>query len=160
LLKDPVLLILDEPANGLDPQGMKELRDLIISLGREGRTVFVSSHLLSEIQLMCDRVAIVQRGRSVAQGTVDEVLALGRPTGLLARVPDPDRAIAVLGTEGVAAQRTGDADRLRVDLPHDAGARLNELLARSGIFLSELTADEVDLETVFLELTRREGQIP
>src|SRR6476619_5373799 len=63
LLKDPALLILDEPANGLDPQGMKELRDLIVSLGRDGRTVFVSSHLLSEIQLMCDRVAIVQRGR-------------------------------------------------------------------------------------------------
>jgi hypothetical protein len=66
----------------------------------------------------------------------------------------------VLGAEGVAAQRTGDAHQLRVDLPHDAGARLNELLARADIFLSELTVDEVDLETVFLELTRREGQIP
>lgn len=157
LLKDPALLILDEPANGLDPQGMKELRDLIVSLGRDGRTVFVSSHLLSEIQLMCDRVAIVERGVAITQGTVAEVLALGRPTGLLVRVADPDRAIAALGAEGVAAQRTDDADQLRVDLPHDAGARLNELLARSGIYLSELTADEVDLETVFLELTRRDG---
>ena len=160
LLKDPALLILDEPANGLDPQGMKELRDLIISLGREGRTVFVSSHLLSEIQLMCDRVAIVQQGRSVAQGTVDEVLALGRPTGLLVRVADPARAMEVLAAQGVTAGPSGDGDQLRVDLPHDAGARLNELLARAGIFLSELTVDEVDLETVFLELTRREGQIP
>jgi len=160
LLKDPALLILDEPANGLDPQGMKELRDLITSLGAEGRTVFVSSHLLSEIQLMCDRVAIVQGGVAVTQGTVEEVLALGRPTGLLVRVPDPDRATAILGAEGIAVTPTGDGGRLRVDLPHDAGARLNELLARSGVYLSELTADEVDLETVFLELTRRDAQIP
>jgi ABC-type multidrug transport system ATPase subunit len=160
LLKDPALLILDEPANGLDPQGMKELRDLITSLGAEGRTVFVSSHLLSEIQLMCDRVAIVQGGVSVTQGTVEEVLALGRPTGLLVRVADPDRASAVLATEGIDSHRTGSSDQLHVELPHDAGARLNELLARSGVFLSELTADEVDLETVFLELTRRDRQIP
>jgi ABC-2 type transport system ATP-binding protein len=158
LLKDPALLILDEPANGLDPQGMKELRDLIVSLGRDGRTVFVSSHLLSEIQLMCDRVAIVQGGVAITQGTVAGVLALGRPTGLLVRVADPDRAIAALGAEGVGAQRTDDPDQLRVDLPHDAGSRLNELLARAGIYLSELTADEVDLETVFLELTRRDPQ--
>jgi ABC-type multidrug transport system ATPase subunit len=160
LLKDPALLILDEPANGLDPQGMKALRDLITSLGAEGRTVFVSSHLLSEIQLMCDRVAIVQGGVCITQGTVDEVLALGRPTGLLVRVADPARAIALLGSEGIAASATGDTGRLRVDLPHDAGARLNEILARSGVFLSELTADDVDLETVFLELTRRDGQVP
>jgi ABC-type multidrug transport system ATPase subunit len=160
LLKDPALLILDEPANGLDPQGMKELRDLIVSLGRDGRTVFVSSHLLSEIQLMCDRVAIVQGGITVTQGTVAEVLALGRPTGLLVRVPDPARAIEVLAAQGVAAAPTEGGDRLRVDLPHDAGAHLNELLARSGVYLSELTADDVDLETVFLELTRRDGQVP
>jgi ABC-2 type transport system ATP-binding protein len=139
---------------------MKELRDLITSLGAEGRTVFVSSHLLSEIQLMCDRVAIVQGGVSVTQGTVSEVLALGRPTGLLVRTPDPDRALAVLAAEGIAAGRTHGGDRLRVELPHDAGSRLNELLARSGIYLSELVADDVDLETVFLELTRRDGQIP
>jgi ABC-2 type transport system ATP-binding protein len=160
LLKDPALLVLDEPANGLDPQGMKELRDLIVSLGREGRTVFVSSHLLSEIQLMCDRVAIVQQGVSVTQGTVAEVLALGRPTGLLVRVPDPARALEVLAAQGVSAAPAEDGERLRVDLPHDAGAHVNELLARSGVFLSELTADDVDLETVFLELTRRDGQVP
>jgi ABC-2 type transport system ATP-binding protein len=139
---------------------MKELRDLIVSLGRDGRTVFVSSHLLSEIQLMCDRVAIVQGGVSVTQGTVAEVLALGRPTGLLVRVPDPSRAIEVLAAQGVSAAPTEDGDRLRVELPHDAGAHLNELLARAGVYLSELTADDVDLETVFLELTRRDGQVP
>ena len=160
LLKDPALLILDEPANGLDPQGMKDLRDLVTSLGAEGRTVFVSSHLLSEIQLMCDRVAIVQGGVRVTQGTVEEVLALGRPTGLLVRVADPIRASEVLGAAGIVATVTGEADQLRVDLPHDAGARVTEVLATNGVFLRELVADEVDLETVFLELTKRGPQIP
>jgi ABC-2 type transport system ATP-binding protein len=122
--------------------------------------VFVSSHLLSEIQLMCDRVAIVQGGVSVTQGTVSEVLALGRPTGLLVRIPDPDHAVAVLAAEGIAAGRIDGGDQLRVELPHDAASRLNELLVRAGIYLSELVADDVDLETVFLELTRRDGQIP
>ena len=160
LLKDPALLILDEPANGLDPQGMKELRDLVKSLGAEGRTVFVSSHLLSEIQLMCDRVAIIQSGVRVTQGTVEEVLALGRPTGLLVRVADAARAAEVLGAAGITATVTGEPEQLRVDLPHDAGARVTRALAAQGIFLRELVADEVDLETVFLELTRRGPQIP
>src|SRR4029079_8471514 len=141
LLKAPALLVLDEPANGLGPQGMKELRDLIVSLGRDGRTVFVSSHLLSEIQLMCDRVAIVQGGVAITQGTVAGVLALGRPTGLLVRVADPDRASAALGAERAGARRSDAPAQLRVDLPTDAGSRLTELLARAGIYLSELTAD-------------------
>jgi ABC-type multidrug transport system ATPase subunit len=160
LVKDPVLLVLDEPANGLDPQGMKELRDLVTSLGAEGRTVFVSSHLLSEIQLMCDRVAIVQQGRTVAQGTVDEVLAMGRATGLLVRVADRDRAIGLLRAAGVNATATASDDQLRVELPHDAGERVSRVLAEGGLYPRELVADEVDLETVFLELTRRGPQIP
>ncbi len=87
LLKDPALLILDEPANGLDPAGIKEFRDLIRSIGAEGRTVFVSSHLLGEVQQMCDRVAIIARGRLVTQGSVGEVLSLGHRARLLVRVP-------------------------------------------------------------------------
>ncbi len=160
LLKDPELLMLDEPANGLDPQGMKELRDLVKSLGAEGRTVLVSSHLLTEIQLMCDRVAIIQGGVRVTQGTVEDVLALGRSNGLLVRVADPVGAIAVLGAEGIGATATGLADQIRVELPHDAGARVTEVLATHGVYLRELVADEVDLETVFLELTRRGPQVP
>ena len=135
LVKDPALLVLDEPANGLDPQGMKELRDLVTSLGAEGRTVFVSSHLLSEIQLMCDRVAIVQQGRTVAQGTVDEVLALGRASGLLVRVAERDRAAVLLAAAGVTStpiDATGD--RLRVELPHDAGEQVSRILADGGLY--------------------------
>ncbi|MGH9282871.1 MAG: ABC transporter ATP-binding protein, partial [Acidimicrobiales bacterium] len=78
LLKDPALLVLDEPANGLDPAGIKEIRELVRRLGAEGRTVFVSSHLLTEIQATCDRVAILTRGRCVAAGPVQEVLTAGR----------------------------------------------------------------------------------
>jgi ABC-2 type transport system ATP-binding protein len=156
LLKDPALLILDEPANGLDPAGIKEFRELIRSIGAEGRTVFVSSHLLGEVQQMCDRVAIIARGRLVAQGSVAEVLSLGHRAKLLARVPEPGTATAVLAAAGIVASAYDPVtDLLYIDLPPDAGARVTEVLARDGIYLSELRAEEVDLETVFLELTER-----
>ena len=159
LLKDPGLLILDEPANGLDPSGIKEFRELIRSLGAEGRTVFVSSHLLGEVQQMCDRVAIIARGRLVTQGSVGEVLSLGHNARLLVRIPDPGVATAVLANAGIVASAYDPVTQLLyVDLPPDAGARVTEVLAREGIFLSELRTEEVDLETVFLELT--EGAPP
>src|SRR5215212_1620621 len=101
LLRDPSLLILDEPANGLDPAGIKEFRDLIRSLGAEGRTVFVSSHLLGEVQHMCDELAIVARGRLVTQGSVADVLAMGEPVQLLAKVPDAGVATQVLAQAGI-----------------------------------------------------------
>lgn len=158
LLKDPALLILDEPANGLDPAGIKEFRDLIRSLGAEGRTVFVSSHLLGEVQQMCDRVAIIARGRLVTQGSVHEVLSLGHTARLLIRVPDAGIATAMLASAGIVASAYDPVTQLLyVDVPADAGARVNEVLAREGIFLSEMRTEEVDLETVFLELTEGAG---
>ena len=156
LLKDPQLLVLDEPANGLDPAGIKEFRDLIRSLGAEGRTVFVSSHLLGEVQQMCDRVAIIARGRLVTQGTVREVLALGQPAVMIARVPDPAAAVPVLNARRDRRGRPrghGCASTLAAE----EGARITEVLARAGIYLSELRAEEVDLETVFLQLTEGAG---
>jgi ABC-2 type transport system ATP-binding protein len=162
LLKDPALLILDEPANGLDPAGIKEFRDLIRSLGAEGRTVFVSSHLLGEVQQMCDRVAIIARGKLITQGSVSEVLSLGHRAKLLIRVPDPGVATAVLARAGIVASAYDPVTQLLyVDVAADAGARVNEVLAAEGIYLSEMRAEEVDLETVFLELTEgREGVGP
>ena len=158
LLKDPALLILDEPANGLDPAGIKEFRDLIRSLGAEGRTVFVSSHRLGEVQHMCDELAIVARGRLVTQGSVADVLAMGDPMHLLAKVPDAGVATHVLAQAGIVASAYDPtADLLYVDVPADQGARVNEVLARAGIFLSELRPREVDLETVFLKLTEGGG---
>ena len=88
LLKDPELLILDEPANGLDPAGIREVRELVRRLGAEGRTVFLSSHLLSEVEQVCDEVAIVAAGRTVAQGAVADVLASTRPSAMWVKVTD------------------------------------------------------------------------
>ncbi len=151
LLKDPQVLILDEPANGLDPAGIKEVRDLLRSLGDEGRTVFVSSHILSEVRQTCDRVAILARGRCVASGPVDEVLHNGHGGGVMVTTEDPSRAAEVLEAAGITSVLTGD--RLRVSLPPPDASTVTRVLAASGIYLSELRADEVDLETVFLELT-------
>lgn len=159
LLKDPALLILDEPANGLDPAGIREFRELIRSLGAEGRTVFVSSHLLGEVQQMCDRVAIIAKGKLVTQGSVSEVLSLGHQAKLLIRVPDPGIATAVLARAGIVASAYDPmTDLLYVDLAADAGARVNEVLVGEGIYLSEMRAEAVDLETVFLELTERPSE--
>jgi ABC-2 type transport system ATP-binding protein len=155
LLRDPALLVLDEPANGLDPAGIKEFRDLIRSLGAEGRTVFVSSHLLGEVQQMCDRVAIIARGRLVTQGSVREVLAMGHPAVMVARVPDPATAVTVLNQAGIGA--AAHEDVVRIALNAGEGARITETLARAGIYLSELRPEEVDLETVFLQLTEGDG---
>ena len=115
LLKDPALLILDEPANGLDPAGMRSVRELLRRLAGEGRTVFVSSHLLSEIQQTCDRVAILSRGRCVTHGTVAEVsAAAGHGAAMLVMVADLAGALAVLDRAGIAAERSDGHLRVAV----------------------------------------------
>ena len=151
LLKDPELLILDEPANGLDPAGIREVRQLLKRLGTEGRTVFVSSHILSEVQQTCDRVAILARGRCVAQGPVEDVLATGQAAKLLVVVDDAARAGELLSTEGISWSANGEG--LTVDLPRHQGARVTKTLAQGGLYLSELRASSDDLESVFLKLT-------
>jgi ABC-2 type transport system ATP-binding protein len=153
LMKDPSLLILDEPANGLDPAGIVEVRQLLRQLGAEGRTVFVSSHILSEIQQTADRVAILARGRCITTGPVHEVLAArGGGRGLIVRLADPDAGLAALREAGIGVTLADGA--LRVDLPADEAERVSRTLAARDLFVTELRADEVDLETVFLELTR------
>jgi ABC-2 type transport system ATP-binding protein len=151
LLKDPSVLILDEPANGLDPAGIKEVRELIRSLGAEGRTVFVSSHQLAEVQHIADRVAILSRGRAVATGSVKEVLARGRSHGLVVRLDDLAAGLDALTNAKIEASMDGDA--LLVALPPEEAARVSQVLARKKLFLTELRPKEVSLETVFLELT-------
>jgi ABC-2 type transport system ATP-binding protein len=154
LLKDPELLILDEPANGLDPAGIKEIRDLVRSLADDGRTVFVSSHQLAEVQQTCDRVAILARGRLVVEGPVDWVIARNRPATVVVRLPsheDLPRAAGVLAAAGISA--TCEADRLDVMLDPAHAARVTEVLAAAGIYVKELRPAERDLESVFLELT-------
>ena len=155
LLKDPQLLVLDEPANGLDPAGIKEVRELLRGLGAEGRTVFVSSHLLSEVQQTCDRVAVLTRGRCVAAGPVDDVLASRHTRGLIVRLADLDRGRAALGEAGIVA--TLDGDHLRVDLLPAEAERVTRALADKRLYLTELRPEEISLEAVFLELT---GETP
>ncbi len=157
LLKDPALLILDEPANGLDPAGMRSVRELLRTLADEGRTVFVSSHLLAEIQQTCDRVAILSRGRCVARGTVAEVsAAAGHGEAMLVTVDDPTSALVVLGRAGIAAEpRDG---RLRVALGASDAARISRTLGERGFWVSDLRPDEHNLEDVFLEVTTDLGR--
>ncbi len=156
LLKDPELLILDEPANGLDPAGIKEVRDLLRQLGDEGRTVFVSSHILSEVQHTADRVAILSRGRSVAAGPVAQVLSAGRTQGLILRVADLTGGLDVLLSAGFDAALTDHA--IRVSLSPSHADRVTQALADRGFYLTDLRPDEADLETVFLELTSDAGR--
>jgi ABC-2 type transport system ATP-binding protein len=158
LLKDPAVLVLDEPANGLDPAGIVEVRQLLRSLGAEGRTVFVSSHILSEIQQTADRVAIIARGRLVTTGLVGEVLASGGGEGLVVKVTDLRAGLDTLEAAGI--ETTLGADALRVSVPVHESERVSRTLAEHGLFVTELRPNEVDLETVFLELTRDDRETP
>ena len=158
MLKDPALLVLDEPAHGLDPAGIVDVRRLLRSLGAEGRTVFVSSHILSEIQQTADRVAIVARGKLVASGPVEEVLASRGAEGLVVKLTDLRAGLDALTAAGIEATLRDDS--LRVALPATESERVSRTLANDGLFVTELRPDEVDLETVFLELTRDEPEAP
>jgi ABC-2 type transport system ATP-binding protein len=153
LLKNPKLLILDEPANGLDPGGIREMRALMRDLSGAGMTVLLSSHILGEIQLICDSVTIISLGRRVAYGPVAEVLAQHSGTTIRVRleaVADLPVAAEALGRAGI--QVTGEVDHLMV-AGVDKPATVTRLLAERGLYVSELAPVTVDLESVFLELT-------
>jgi ABC-2 type transport system ATP-binding protein len=152
LLKDPEVLILDEPANGLDPAGIKEVRDLLRRLGDECRIVFVSSHILSEVQHTADRVAILSRGRCVAAGPVGEVLSSRHSDRLIVRLPELTEGLQTLRSAGIEAAIVDHS--IQVALPPAEAGRVTRALAERGLYLTELRPDEVDLETVFLELTQ------
>ncbi len=155
LLHDPDLLVLDEPTNGLDPAGMREFRQLIKELGQMGKTVFVSSHLLGEVEQMCDHVGIVKGGRLLTQGAVATLLRRGE--ALEMQVTDPDRAMQVLeGLEWVNGVKRQD-DRLVVDAPQERAAELSRALAEQQIYLSELRPRDSSLEEFFLEVTGEEA---
>ena len=154
LLKAPELLILDEPANGLDPGGIREMRDLMRDLAANGTTVLLSSHILAEVQQICDSVTIISMGRRVAAGPVAEVLASQDKGEYRLRVDDSGRAASVLAGAGLLV-RTQD-DHLMVSGVIDPAA-ITRLLARQELWLSELTPVMPDLESVFLQLT---GTLP
>jgi ABC-2 type transport system ATP-binding protein len=151
LLRDPEILVLDEPANGLDPAGIREIRQLIRRLGQEGRTVFLSSHLLDEVEQVCDHIAIVSRGRTVASGTVEDVLRGGASNTTLLRVTKPVAAQRTLKAAGIESTRDGDV--VRATTPAKGAQELVKVLAAGNVFPSEVRPDEADLEEVFLRLT-------
>ena len=151
LLEEPRLLVLDEPTNGLDPQGIREMRDLLTELNRGGTTVFLSSHLLAEVEQVCSRVAVLDRGRLVVQQDLAE---LRRPTGRTVVVtPDPAAAVAVLDDRVVAR----DGERLLVRA--DDAAALNAALAEAQVRVRELHPERRGLEQVVLEATTGSGDV-
>ncbi len=150
LLKDPDLLILDEPSNGLDPQGMAEMRKLITDIAQGGRTVLLSSHLLGEVEQICDRVGVISNGRLIRQSTVQELLG---EKGVVVRAQPSDRAGEVLtrmfGPEAVV--REDGFFHLKTD--PGQSLEINRQLMASGVGVTELRPYERSLEEVFFQLT-------
>ncbi|WP_028645720.1 ABC transporter ATP-binding protein [Nocardioides sp. URHA0020] len=149
LLRRPRLLVLDEPTNGLDPQGIREIRRLLLDLNAAGTTVFLSSHLLTEIEQMCTRVGVLDRGRLVLQ---DQLEHLQRPTGrTVVRTPDTDAALALL--DGHVERQEGDTIWVRADDP----LALNASLVRVGVRVLELGPERHTLEDVVLQAATASG---
>ena len=152
LLKGPDLLILDEPTSGLDPQGTIEMRALIKELKQGGRTVLLSSHLLNEVELTCDRVGVIAKGKLVAEGTVDELRARSGGSALLIRATPLDQAQRLVESL-VPGQVRVDGDTLLLSVDPSQAASINRRLVADGVDVSELRVSEQSLEDVFLELT-------
>jgi ABC-2 type transport system ATP-binding protein len=155
LLKQPQLLILDEPTNGLDPAGIREIRELVRQLGSAGVTVLLSSHLLSEVQAVCDAVTIVGRGRTLASGRVADVLNAVGVTGRV-RVGLADLAAGAQALGRAGFEVTVSGDRLFVTGAPDPSA-ITRALAGQGLYVNELMAERADLEEAFLSLTADNG---
>jgi ABC-type multidrug transport system ATPase subunit len=155
LMGDPELIVLDEPTNGLDPAGMADMRRLIVDLTRGGQTVLLSSHLLDEVQEICDRVGVISHGVLLRESTVKD---LRGAASLAVRALPMDRALAVAmrvaGDDGVRV----DGDRLMLDLGPEEAPRLTRALVEDGIEVHEVRGVERTLEEVFFEMTREERE--
>ncbi len=160
LIGDPQLLILDEPMNGLDPAGMHEMRDMILSLVAEGRTVMLSSHLLDEVQRTCDAVAIVDRGKVIRQGPISELLAAAS-LAVEVECSEPDRARTLLEALTIDSQVKTSRSGLTISLPagtdRDILPEIARVLVEGGISLYRLQENQASLESWFLQVTSRLG---
>ena len=157
MLGDPQVLILDEPTNGLDPEGIRWMRGLLRNLAAQGRTVLVSSHLLSEMQALADDVVIIAKGRLVRQGSVAEVTAsIATAVHIEVRTPTPDRLQAALQETGATVTANSDGALLVTDASEE---QVGDLAYRLGIPLHRLAAGTADLEEAFLQLTHEGASI-
>jgi ABC-2 type transport system ATP-binding protein len=159
LLADPELLILDEPTNGLDPAGIREFRDMIGGFVAEGRTVLLSSHLLDEVEKICDHVAIVDRGRVVMQGSMAE-LAAGAEQSILVATSDDERAHALLSEHGAVATAAAEQDGIRVAFHSDVRAQdaaddIGRRLFLADLAIRRFEPARASLEQRFMEITSR-----
>ena len=157
MLGDPKVLILDEPANGLDPEGIRWMRELLQGLVADGRTVLVSSHLLSEMQALADDVVIVAAGRMVRQGAVADVLtSMGGDYQVRALTPEPEKLAETLRGLGATVNAEGPATLLVTGI---TAADVGDAALATGVAVHELTTDRPDLEDVFLDLTQGKATI-
>jgi ABC-2 type transport system ATP-binding protein len=152
LLHQPELLILDEPTNGMDPAGMREIRNLLSELAGQGVTIFLSSHLLHEVEQICDRVAVLRKGKVIAEGSVKDLL--GQKDIVKVRVPEPTEAVRLLqNLPGCSEIRPNCA---QVTVSGVSSQAVVAHLTANGIVPSEVTSGGSDLESIFLELTATE----
>ncbi len=151
LLGDPELLILDEPTNGMDPAGMAEVRDLIRSLASANRTVMLSSHLLNEVEQICDSVAILSHGKVIVQGDVADLLHPQEQIRL--KTSDDAKAVEILTALDWVEDVRIEGDALVVTAPHDRTSELSAALGRLGVYVSEIAPLQVSLEQYFLDVT-------
>lgn len=154
LLNQPDLIMLDEPTNGLDPAGTVEMRGLIRTLASAGHTVFMSSHLLHEVEQICDQVAIIKQGKLIASGKVAELLHRGR--GIQVQVTaQAEAAVALLGKLDWINSVRHEGLTLLIDAPNERAAEINALLTRNDILVAEIRTREESLEAFFLEVTEQ-----
>jgi ABC-2 type transport system ATP-binding protein len=155
MLGDPPVLILDEPFNGMDPEGIIWIRHFLRSLAGKGRAVLVSSHLMSELQDIADRVVVIGRGKVLADASVAELVARASGDHVLLRTPTPDEAAEALHRAGADATVTGATT---VSVAGCAAQRVVEVLAQASVAFSEITTQRATLEDVYLQLTSRETE--
>ena len=156
LLGNPELLILDEPTNGMDPDGMAEVRALIRSLGDGERTVLLSSHLLHEVEQVCDSVAILSQGKLVAQGRVDDLVRSLAGEKILLRTTDNTKAIELISKLNWVANVNSKGESILVTAPPERSSELSEVLSRSAVYVAEMTFDHVTLEDYYFKTTSGE----
>jgi len=157
LLTNPAIVILDEPTNGLDPAGQREIRDVIPRLAAEGHAVLLASHLLHEVEQVSDRVAIIRRGQLIREGSVDDLLRGGSYVEVRVPTGEAPSALRTLGRLPFIERIDAERDTLRIVAPDDAGEAINRALVAQGIYAGGIALQRQTLENLFLDLTEDEA---